>query len=404
MTTDICLLRSEVVGMRTVDSTLGDGTEQVEYGGSLTKADIFCEVRKGDEDDPCDDNPGPGGAFFKEMKSEDTQKKLDATTGQIASYAMAILSRQYRTHCFSIGVFGSKARFYRWDRAGVVISRAFDYKEKPLLSEFARRYCQATDAQRGLDLSVCKATEEEEMKFSETIRKHVIDLYALNNEEAVDELVNKHYGKDSVFKIKIWPQKPKDLRNSQNNSDPQNTNQPQSDLDEMKTKFVREYRIEDIKQKENTFDDVGEATLALEKIGLAPSTGDGAGEEKKKSLCRKYADMERFQYFLVSRPIANSISIAGRATRGYWAVRIPDTETGDDPNDYRICFLKDTWRIATEEMEKEGDIMVELIEAGVDFISDILSHGDVGLSEDETCDASREYIVYEPLFLIVAHF
>ncbi|KAI0308449.1 hypothetical protein OF83DRAFT_1020036, partial [Amylostereum chailletii] len=47
--------------------------------------------------------------------------------GQIIAYAHALLSMQFRLYCFSFLIFGSKARFIRWDRAGAVVSEAFDY-------------------------------------------------------------------------------------------------------------------------------------------------------------------------------------------------------------------------------------------------------------------------------------
>ena len=87
----------------------------------------------------------------------------------------------------------------------------------------------------------------------------------------------------------------------------------------------------------------------------------------------------------MSRPVPVASSVAGRSTRGYWAVKIPDEKAGDGLDDYRICFLKDTWRMDTKGTgwETEGDVVVALYEAGVDYISDIFCHSDVGLSEDD---------------------
>lgn len=364
-------------------------------------------MKKDEGDDPCVDLPG-SNALFKEMEGEEAQKELDSTTGQIATYAMAILSRQHRTHCFSIGVFGSKARFYRWDRAGVVISSAFDYTKEPLLSEFAKRYCQATDAQRGRDMSICRATEEEEEKFGAKIREHVMELYAPKDEKSADELVKKHYQEKSVFKYRIWPQPPKDLEDSQDIFELQATGKHTPYENEDDKEFYEDLGLEAETDQigDGEFDDVEEAKLALKKIGQEPTVENdakGGQDQKRRSACRSYTDIGRYQYFLVSRPVAASISIAGRATHGYWAVKIPDRGAEEGPDDYRICFLKDTWRIATTDMEKEGDIMVELFEAGVDYISDILCHGDAGLSGEEAIDDSSEYIVNNFLSLIVTY-
>ncbi|KAF9481096.1 hypothetical protein BDN70DRAFT_804152, partial [Pholiota conissans] len=71
--------------------------------------------------------------------------------------------------------------------------------------------------------------------------------------------------------------------------------------------------------------------------------------------------------FLVSRPVAYPISMASRATRGYWVM---DLETKE------IVFLKDTWRTNAEDMEVEGDILLSM--KGVPNVPTLVCHGDVG--------------------------
>ncbi|KAH9946414.1 uncharacterized protein BXZ73DRAFT_37757 [Epithele typhae] len=79
---------------------------------------------------------------------------------------------------------------------------------------------------------------------------------------------------------------------------------------------------------------------------------------------------------LFSRPAANSSSVTGRGTRGYWAL---DVSSG------KIVFLKDTWRDSLLA-EVEGDILQQLHEAGVSFVPSFVWHGDVssldGYSEE----------------------
>ena len=81
------------------------------------------------------------------------------------------------------------------------------------------------------------------------------------------------------------------------------------------------------------------------------------------------------QYFLVSRPEACPRSTAGRTTRAYWAVKLPDPDKPDE--NPKVACLKDTWRIDCEGAEKEGDILVDLVEGGVCNVSDIFCQGDV---------------------------
>ena len=90
------------------------------------------------------------------------------------------------------------------------------------------------------------------------------------------------------------------------------------------------------------------------------------------SRCRRYADT---QYFLVSRPVASPFLLEGGSARGYWAVKLPDMRIGEV--DYQISFLKDTWRMTGTVSRNEGETMVELVEAGVPYVSDIFCHGDI---------------------------
>ncbi|KAH9939570.1 hypothetical protein B0H21DRAFT_698233 [Amylocystis lapponica] len=74
---------------------------------------------------------------------------------------------------------------------------------------------------------------------------------------------------------------------------------------------------------------------------------------------------EHSELLLVSRPVVSPLSVAGRATRGYWAV----TASND------IVFLKDTWRYLA--IPTEGANIEDMEQAGVVNIPQILIHGDV---------------------------
>ena len=92
--------------------------------------------------------------------------------------------------------------------------------------------------------------------------------------------------------------------------------------------------------------------------------------------------------FLVGRYIFVASGMIGRGTRGYVAL---------EWTSQRFTFLKDTWRIESNNMEREGDIMVELFEAGVEYVSDIICHSDVRSSGDESMDNSCEFSAYSLL-------
>ncbi|KAK0221542.1 hypothetical protein IW262DRAFT_1231100, partial [Armillaria fumosa] len=57
---------------------------------------------------------------------------------RVVSYANAQLASQYRTHLFTVFISAEKARLLRWDRSGVIVTRAFSYNsgESTYLQEF----------------------------------------------------------------------------------------------------------------------------------------------------------------------------------------------------------------------------------------------------------------------------
>ena len=72
--------------------------------------------------------------------------------------------------------------------------------------------------------------------------------------------------------------------------------------------------------------------------------------------------------FIVSRPVISPLDIAGRGTKGYWAV---------DTSDRRVVFVKDTWRDYETTPDREGDLLRRLHGQGVPCIPSVVCHGDV---------------------------
>lgn len=103
------------------------------------------------------------------------------TRGQMTHYASAHHSLQFRHFSFSILVEDNYARFLRWDRAGTVVTAAFDYREKPeLMAEFFCRFHGMSPAERGRDESVrlAKQLPEDDMRVRERLGiKDGIPLY-----------------------------------------------------------------------------------------------------------------------------------------------------------------------------------------------------------------------------------
>ncbi|KAL6310484.1 hypothetical protein BKA93DRAFT_907084, partial [Sparassis latifolia] len=93
------------------------------------------------------------------------------TLGQITEYAAQILLRQHRLFCLMVFICKSSARLIRWDRAGGVVSKSFDYIQEPeTLHTFMYRIGKMNDSQRGYDPTAVLATPAEvaEMKSCES--------------------------------------------------------------------------------------------------------------------------------------------------------------------------------------------------------------------------------------------
>ncbi|KDQ11171.1 hypothetical protein BOTBODRAFT_468590 [Botryobasidium botryosum FD-172 SS1] len=84
---------------------------------------------------------------------------------------------------------------------------------------------------------------------------------------------------------------------------------------------------------------------------------------------RDEKDGKGYRRCLVSQPVTSPSFVAGRATRGYWAV---------DANTKEIGFLKDTWRLCRDNTDLEGGVLQRLNAAGVRNVPSLICHGDVG--------------------------
>lgn len=297
----------------------------------------------------------------KFIRDDDSKGTIAHNLGQIASYAAEVCARQHRTHCFSISIYGTTARFFRWDRAGVIVSREFDIRKQPeILCRFAWRYSHATDAQRGFDTTVTKATQQEELKFKEVVKQHIEDQLSPADDEMA-KLLEKHYEPNAVFKIPVALQQP-----PEKNSEPNDDSEPSGGIES------RPYPWDEAWEKEDTADSNNAHLPPPDTIGgLSTPESEGVMADTTikvhpRSKCRDY---KQDQHFLVSVPTTTPLTVATRGTRGYWAVKLPDTNLGE--TEYKIAFLKDTWRVDAEGLEKEGEVIVELFENGVKFISDI---------------------------------
>lgn len=117
-----------------------------------------------------------------------------------------IFARQFRVCFFSVSIAGSRARLFRWDRGGVVVTESFDFRAQPrLLCEFFWRFAQSDNSGRGHDTTVRAASLEEEAVFQYYIRDYIRSQLSLEG-EALDHALSEHYEPNHVNVLHVLPQ------------------------------------------------------------------------------------------------------------------------------------------------------------------------------------------------------
>ncbi|GJJ15772.1 hypothetical protein Clacol_010050 [Clathrus columnatus] len=119
----------------------------------VTQAEIMIEHKADKKEDPFTDE-----SEVSFVKESDRGKHV---LGQTTVYATAHQASQFRTHAFSVLVFPTDARLLRWDRSGVIVTKAFPVNSTEFV-EFFQLYNEATPEQRGNDTSVSIPTPENE--------------------------------------------------------------------------------------------------------------------------------------------------------------------------------------------------------------------------------------------------
>ena len=194
----------------TSDNLLSVGHVHASPRVELGYAELFIEVRPDAAGDIFVDPPSDADAtarqahnFLTSPGSTMSKDELVATLGKHIALAVEVLARQQRVFLFSIAVFGSLARFLRWDRAGCVVSEAFDFREQPQhLCQFIWRFAMTSDLGRGHDSTIRLASTEEENIFHNAIKKHISFELRLPD-EGIDLHVAQHYEKDHVFAVDL---------------------------------------------------------------------------------------------------------------------------------------------------------------------------------------------------------
>ncbi|KAK7034565.1 hypothetical protein VNI00_012412 [Paramarasmius palmivorus] len=174
------------------DITTYDGDAVISRPLDLEKSEVIVEVKLSHLDDPfLDDPPKPDEKRQRGGQNpspyENPSDDGSETRGQIATYAQAQLAAQYRTHVFSVLIVKGGARLVRWDRAGAVFTRKFDYCNTPYLAEFFWRYNNATSAARGLDMTVERLPLYDQLAVKARVALRLVETAPIYQFEVVDE-------------------------------------------------------------------------------------------------------------------------------------------------------------------------------------------------------------------------
>ncbi|KAI0330527.1 hypothetical protein GY45DRAFT_750263 [Cubamyces sp. BRFM 1775] len=136
-------------------------------------------------------------------KDPQTRARIDRSLGQHVAYVTEIMARQNRVFFFSVSMAGAWARLCRWDRSGMVVSRAFDIHRHPeFLCEFLSRFACASDELRGHDTTVEMSSAEEEALFKDAITEHVRMQLRLHH-DALDKAIKEHYEPGHVMAMQV---------------------------------------------------------------------------------------------------------------------------------------------------------------------------------------------------------
>ncbi|PIL22444.1 hypothetical protein GSI_15132 [Ganoderma sinense ZZ0214-1] len=208
---DICCYAEPHVEL--VQSALSEDDKIKNRGATVMGyAALFIEVKRVPGMDPFVDLPASRDRSrwrfvlnFQGVGSAVMQDAMRGCFGQNVTYAAEILARQHRQFLYSILVCGTVARFIRWDRAGALVSSAFDIHRSPEhLCRFLWCFALASDMGRGYDVNVEMAHPHEHELFEAVIRQHLASQLPTKSTPAqLEQALKVHFLQDHVTAIRF---------------------------------------------------------------------------------------------------------------------------------------------------------------------------------------------------------
>ncbi len=136
-------------------------------------------------------------------------------------------------------------------------------------------------------------------------------------------------------------------------------------------------------------------------------TDDYVGRQFKASLDEDWPwwrlevtderDENKKRYFLVGKPHFRASGVAGRTTRGYIAIDA-EVKNNEFVNN-EFVYLKDAWRVVSDNIDKEGAVLEVLREHKVEHVPTPICHGDIPGQETKTQEVWPRYHDGEKCYL-----
>ncbi|OCH85839.1 hypothetical protein OBBRIDRAFT_281591 [Obba rivulosa] len=178
------------------------------YETDFARTEFFMDIQQNEDGDFFQDPPvGTSrrhAAFIRSVEDDERQEALYRSLARNIAFADQTFLEQYRVGYFSISVCGLSARLLRWDRAGVVVTEAFNLKKQPgVLCEFLWRFAHASNPERGYDCTVQDIYPFEEKLFRDAIKRHVKLQLFISHDKPVERAVLKHYKPGALVALMV---------------------------------------------------------------------------------------------------------------------------------------------------------------------------------------------------------
>ena len=168
------------------------GTKRTDW----TTMELFVQSKRHEYQDP----------YHHEFTLDDTTTPSDTSVEaqkQLLQFAAFQWNHQHRLFAFAVGIYDSRARFFRFDPSSVAVSESFNYRDEPrLLAEFFLRYSTLSPVERGFDPTVTPATGAERELYCSHLKNYLqrVEEKNLRMYPHVERLLAQNV---PVFKIQV---------------------------------------------------------------------------------------------------------------------------------------------------------------------------------------------------------